>query len=132
MPDTTRTAQEAARAIGCSVEQIAKSILFRGAQTGKPILVIASGVNRVDEKLMAARVGEPLMKATPEFVRQSTGYVIGGVPPFGFPQPIDTWIDRDLLQYAEVWAAAGTPHTVFSLDPNSLVSLTGGTVTDVV
>lgn len=131
MASTTRTAQEAAAAIGCSVSQIAKSILFRGADTGKPVLVIASGTNRVDEKLIAARAGEPLGKATPDFVRDATGYVIGGVPPVGFPQPIETWIDADLLQFAEVWAAAGTPFAVFSLDPHALATLTGGTVVQV-
>ena len=131
MPASTRTAQEAAAAIGCSVSQIAKSILFRGAATGKPILVIASGTNRVDEKLVAARAGEPLAKATADFVRESTGYVIGGVPPIGFPQPIETWIDADLLQFTEVWAAAGTPFAVFSLDSNALAALTGGTVVQV-
>lgn len=131
MPASTRTAQEAATAIGCSLSQIAKSILFRGAATGKPILVIASGTNRVDEKLVAARAGEPLAKATADFVRESTGYVIGGVPPLGFPQPIETWIDADLLQYPEVWAAAGTPFAVFSVDPSALAGLTGGTVVQV-
>lgn len=131
MPSSTRTAQEAAASIGCSVAQIAKSILFRGAETGKPILVIASGTNRVDEKMVAARAGEPLAKATAEFVREVTGYVIGGVPPVGFPQPIETWIDADLLQFSEVWAAAGTPFAVFSLDPGALAALTGGTVVPV-
>ena len=131
MPDTTRTAEEAARAIGCTVGQIAKSIVFRGVKTARPILVIASGANRVDETKVAARVGEPLAKATADFVRQATGYAIGGVPPVGFSQAIETWIDRDLLEHEVVWAAAGTPHTVFSLEPNSLPALTGGTVIDV-
>ena len=128
MSSSTRTAQEAAAAIGCTVAQIAKSILFKGAVSGKPILVIASGTNRVDEKLVAERTGEPLAKATADFVRGATGHVIGGVPPVGFPQPIETWIDADLLQFGEVWAAAGTPFTVFSLDPRALVDLTGGTI----
>ena len=131
MPASTRTAPEAAAAIGCSVAQIAKTVLFRGAATGKPVLVIASGANRVDEKLVAACAGEPLAKATADFVREATGYVIGGVPPIGFPQPIETWIDADLLQFPEVWAAAGTPSAVFSLDPNALATLTGGMVTRV-
>ena len=91
MPASTRTAPEAAAAIGCSVAQIAKSILFKGGTTGKPILVIASGTNRVDEKVIAERTGEPLSKATPDFVREATGYVIGGVPPVGFPAA-----DRDM------------------------------------
>lgn len=128
MPGTTRTAEEAAAAIGCTVAQIAKSILFRGAATGKPILVVASGTNRVNERLVAELAGEALGKADAHFVRHSTGYAIGGVPPVGFPQPIETWIDRDLLQHKEVWAAAGTPFTVFSLDPSRLAAITGGKV----
>jgi prolyl-tRNA editing enzyme YbaK/EbsC (Cys-tRNA(Pro) deacylase) len=128
MPASTRTAKEAAAAIGCTVAQIAKSILFRGAVTGKPILVVASGVNRVNEEAVAALAGEPLEKASPEFVRESTGYAIGGVPPGGFSVPIATWIDQDLLQFEEVWAAAGTPFAVFSLDPRRLPEITGGAV----
>lgn len=131
MPGSTRTAQEAATAIGCSVGQIAKSILFKGAGSGKAILVIASGANRIDEQRIAAHSGEPLAKATPHFVREATGYVIGGVAPIGFPRPIETWIDRELLRYEEIWAAAGTPFTVFSLTPAILADLTGGTVVDV-
>lgn len=132
MPASTRTAQEAAAAIGCGVGQIAKSILFKGARSGEPILVIASGVHRINEKRIAEHAGQPLAKATPDFVRDATGYVIGGVPPIGFPRPIETWIDRELLQYNEIWAAAGTPFTVFSLRPSALASLTGGGVVDVV
>ena len=132
MPATTRTAQEAATAIGCTVAQIAKSILFKGATTGKPILVIASGVNRVNEARVAEHAGEPLAKASPDFVRDATGYVIGGVPPVGFPQPIETWIDEALLHFDEVWAAAGTPFAVFSLDPRVLPELTGGRLVTVV
>ena len=128
MPDTTRTAQEAAAAIGCSVAQIAKSILFRGAHTGKPVLVVASGVNRVNERRIAEQTGEPLEKAKPEFVRSATGYVIGGVPPVGFPTPVETWIDEDLLLNNEVWAAAGTPFAVFRIDPQLLPKVTGGKV----
>src|SRR5216683_2810759 len=97
MPASTRTAKEAAAAIGCTVAQIAKSILFRGAVSGSPLLVVASGGNRVNEQAVAALAGEPLEKASPDFVRQATGYAIGGVPPAGFPTPIATWIDRDLL-----------------------------------
>jgi prolyl-tRNA editing enzyme YbaK/EbsC (Cys-tRNA(Pro) deacylase) len=132
MPDTTRTAQEAAQAIGCGVAQIAKSILFRSSQSGLPVLVIASGVNRVNEKSIGRQRGEALEKATPEFVRTSTGYIIGGVPPLGFPNSIETWIDEDLLQYEEVWAAAGTPFAVFSLKPSALAGMTGGTVARIV
>jgi prolyl-tRNA editing enzyme YbaK/EbsC (Cys-tRNA(Pro) deacylase) len=128
MPATTRTAQEAATAIGCEVAQIAKSILFRGSVTGKPVLVIASGVNRVNEAELEAKVGEPLVKANAEFVRAATGYVIGGVPPVGFPTPIETWIDEDLLSYSEVWAAAGSPFAVFRLEPKLLARMTAGHV----
>jgi prolyl-tRNA editing enzyme YbaK/EbsC (Cys-tRNA(Pro) deacylase) len=131
MPATTRTSQEAATAIGCEVAQIAKSIVFRGSVTGKPVLVIASGVNRIDETAMQSRAGEPLGKANAEFVRAATGYVIGGVPPVGFPAPIETWIDEDLLNYTEVWAAAGSPFAVFRLEPKILPQMTGGQVVKV-
>jgi prolyl-tRNA editing enzyme YbaK/EbsC (Cys-tRNA(Pro) deacylase) len=126
MPATTRTAREAATAIGCTVAQIAKSILFRGALTGKPILVVASGMNRVNEHRIAEHAGEPLERATPDFVREATGYAIGGVPPVGFAMPIETWIDEDLFHFGQVWAAAGTPFAVFCLDPKLLPSITGG------
>ena len=128
MPASTRTAKEAAAAVGCSVAQIAKSIVFRGAASGRPILVVTSGTNRVNEQTMAALAGEPLEKASPDFVRESTGYAIGGVPPAGFPAPIATWIDQDLLRFDQIWAAAGTPFAVFGLDPRHLPELTGGTV----
>ena len=110
------------------VAQIAKSILFRGAVSGQPVLVVASGVNRVNEQAAAALAGEPLEKASPDFVRAATGYAIGGVAPVGFPAPIATRIDQDLLQFEEVWAAAGTPFAVFSLDPHHLSEITGGAV----
>lgn len=131
MPATTRTAVDAAAAIGCAVGQIAKSVMFRGAVTGKPILVIASGANRINETSLSALTGEPVAKAPADFVRESTGFAIGGVPPLGFPQPIETWIDQSLLQYSEVWAAAGTPNAVFSLDPQALPAMTGGKAVDV-
>jgi prolyl-tRNA editing enzyme YbaK/EbsC (Cys-tRNA(Pro) deacylase) len=128
MPASTRTAKEAAAAIGCSVAQIAKSIVFRGAASGNPILVVASGVNRVNEQAVAGLAGEAIEKASAEFVRERTGYAIGGVPPVGFATPIATWIDQDLLQFEEVWGAAGTPFAVFSLDPRRLAEITGGAV----
>jgi prolyl-tRNA editing enzyme YbaK/EbsC (Cys-tRNA(Pro) deacylase) len=131
MPDTTRTAKDAAAAIGCDVAQIAKSILFRGTATGKPVLVIASGPNRINEQTIAAFAGEPIAKASADFVRESTGFAIGGVPPVGFPQPIETWIDVTLLQHAEIWAAAGTPNAVFKVDPQALSAITGGKAVDV-
>jgi prolyl-tRNA editing enzyme YbaK/EbsC (Cys-tRNA(Pro) deacylase) len=125
---STRTAAEAAEAIGCEVAQIAKSILFRGGESGRPVLVIASGINRVDEKAVADLIGEPLAKADADFVRRETGFVIGGVPPVGHDKPILTLVDQDLLRFQEIWAAAGTPFAVFRLDPKSLQTLTGGQV----
>jgi prolyl-tRNA editing enzyme YbaK/EbsC (Cys-tRNA(Pro) deacylase) len=131
MPATTRTAKEAAQAIGCSLAQIAKSIVFRTAQSGRPVLVIASGANRVNERRMAELIGEQIEKATPEFVRESTGFVIGGVPPVGHGHPIETWIDQDLLQFDVIWAAAGTPFSVFSLTPDQLQTITEGSIQSV-
>jgi len=129
VPETARTAEDAARTLGCELGQIAKTVLFRGTTTGKPVLVVASGVNRVDESLLARVAGEGLAKARADFVRDATGYAIGGVAPVGFPRPIDTWFDEDLLQYPAVWAAAGTPHAVFSVAPAALARITAGTVT---
>jgi prolyl-tRNA editing enzyme YbaK/EbsC (Cys-tRNA(Pro) deacylase) len=131
LDQSTRTAAEAAAAIGCEVAQIAKSILFRGKKSGKPVLVIASGANRVDEKAVAELLGETLGKADAAFVRQETGFVIGGVPPVGHDKPIETFIDEDILDYDAIWAAAGTPFAVFRLDPRSLEALTGGKVASV-
>jgi len=128
MPATTRTAAEAAQAIGCSVAQIAKSIVFRTVRSGRPVLVIVSGANRVNERRMSELIGEQIEKATPEFVRETTGFAIGGVPPVGHCTPVETWIDRDLLQFEVIWAAAGTPFTVFSIEPNQLRSITAGNI----
>ncbi len=129
-PETTRTAEEAAAAIGCTVAQIAKSLVFRGAEKGRPVLVIASGVNRVDERKVTALLGEAIEKPDAEFVRQRTGFAIGGVPPAGHLEPLVTFIDRGLLDLERIWAAAGTPYAVFALSPNQLVELTGGQVVD--
>lgn len=126
MPDSTRTAVEAAEAIGCTVSQIVKSLIFRGKSSGLAVLVLASGSNRVDEKLVAGIVGEAIERADPDFVREQTGYAIGGIPPVGFAKALKAVIDLDLLQYTEVWAAAGTPHAVFRLDPQDLERMTGG------
>ena len=128
---STRTAAEAARAVGCRVEQIAKSIVFRGKKTERPILVIAGGSNRVNEKAIEGYVSEPLGKADAEFVRQKTGYVIGGVPPVGHLERLETFVDEDLLQFEEIWAAAGTPTAVFRLNPSELVRMTGGRVVSI-
>jgi prolyl-tRNA editing enzyme YbaK/EbsC (Cys-tRNA(Pro) deacylase) len=125
---STRTADEAARAIGCMTAQITKSLIFRTKMTKKPILVLASGVNRVQEKLLVPYVKEEIEKADADFVRSVTGFAIGGIPPIGHAQPIQTFIDADLLQYDILWAAAGTPHAVFKLTPDQLLQLTKGQV----
>lgn len=128
LPASTRTAPDAAAAIGCAVGQIVKSLVFRAADSGRPILVLASGANRVDEARLAKLVGEPVAKADAAFVRASTGYAIGGVAPVGHPQPLRTIIDADLLAYAIVWAAAGTPNSVFPIAPGDLPRITDGSV----
>lgn len=127
-PESTRTSAEAAAAVGCTVGQIAKSVIFQTKTTKQAVLVIASGINRVDEKRLALLVGEKLQKPDAEFVRQQTGFVIGGVPPVGHSQPLLTYIDEDLLQYGEIWAAAGHPNAVFQLTPGELVHMTNGQV----
>jgi prolyl-tRNA editing enzyme YbaK/EbsC (Cys-tRNA(Pro) deacylase) len=122
-PAGTRTAQDAAAAIGCAVGQIVKSLVFlRGDE---PVLVLCSGANTVD----AQRLG--LAKADAGVVRRATGFAIGGVPPYGHPAPLQTLVDEDLLAYDEVWAAAGTPSSVFPLTPAQLVERSGGVVTRV-
>jgi prolyl-tRNA editing enzyme YbaK/EbsC (Cys-tRNA(Pro) deacylase) len=128
LPASTRTAAEAAAAVGCQVGQIAKSIVFRTGSSDRPVLVIASGSNRVNESKVAALLAEPLGKADADFVRRRTGFVIGGVPPLGHAEPLETFVDEDLLQYDEIWAAAGTPHAVFRLTPGNLVRMAGGRV----
>jgi prolyl-tRNA editing enzyme YbaK/EbsC (Cys-tRNA(Pro) deacylase) len=130
LPGSTRTAVEAAQAIGCQVGQIVKSLVFKAKRSGRPLLVAASGPNRVDERKIEALIAEPLGKADAEFVRQRTGFVIGGVPPVGHSEQLETFIDQDLMQYDEIWAAAGTPHAVFRLSPADLVKITGGRVID--
>lgn len=129
---STRTSAAAASAIGCDVAQIAKSLVFRAKPSGRPVLVMASGVNRVDERRIEAVLGEKLGRADAEYVREKTGFVIGGVPPIGHAEKPAAFIDRDLLQFAEIWAAAGTPHAVFRLTPADLMEMTGGTVLEIV
>ena len=131
LPTSTRTAAEAAQAVGCQVGQIVKSLVFKSKRTERPILVIASGANRVDEQKLEALIGEPLGKADADFVRQHTGFVIGGVPPVGHAQLIETYIDLDLLQYQWVWAAAGTPNAIFQLDPADLPRISSGQLADI-
>jgi prolyl-tRNA editing enzyme YbaK/EbsC (Cys-tRNA(Pro) deacylase) len=123
---STRTAADAATAIGCEVAQIAKSLIFRGGTSGQAVLIIASGVDRVDEKKAAAAIGEPLARADADFVREATGFAIGGVPPVGHKTKSIVLIEEQLMRLDEIWAAAGTPNAVFRLTPSDLVQLTGG------
>jgi prolyl-tRNA editing enzyme YbaK/EbsC (Cys-tRNA(Pro) deacylase) len=127
-PAGTRTAADAAAAIGCDVAQICKSLVFRGADSGRAVLVVSSGVNRVDEDAVGALLGEPLAKADADFVRAATGYAIGGVPPFAHPEPLWTVVDEDLLRHDVVHAAAGTPRDNFAIAPDRLAELCGGRV----
>ncbi len=131
LADSTRTAQMAASALGCRVEQIVKSLVFRGAETDRPILVVASGGNRVDEARVADLVGEPIAKADAAYVRARTGFAIGGVPPLAHSEPPTILVDEDLFAYRELWAAAGSPFTVFRLSPDELLAITGGKVSSV-
>ena len=122
--ESTRTAQEAAERAGCELGQIVKSLIFRGQKTGKAVLVLASGSNRVDEARLGLLAGEPIGRADAAFVRSVTGFAIGGVPPIGYAQPIETYLDEDLIQYPTVWAAAGTPNAIFEIRPQELVRIT--------
>ncbi len=131
MPASTRTANDAAAAVGCQVGQIVKSLVFKKMNSGKALLITASGANRVNEQLIAELIHEPIGKADAEFVRQQTGFVIGGIPPIGHTQPIETLIDQDLFQFSEIWAAAGTPNAVFRLTPTELEHMTGGRVVNI-
>jgi prolyl-tRNA editing enzyme YbaK/EbsC (Cys-tRNA(Pro) deacylase) len=125
---TTRTAADAAAAIGCTVAEIAKSLIFRGVGSNRPVLVVASGVNRIDETKVAEAIGERIARADADFVREATGFAIGGVPPVGHENPPTVLIDQSLMAFAEIWAAAGTPNAVFRLTPSDLIDLTGGRV----
>ena len=127
-PEGTRTAEQAAAAVGVEVGQIVKSLVFARPQSGRPLLVLASGANRVDEALVGEMVGEPIGRASADEVRAATGFAIGGVPPVGHPEPLETLVDEDLLRYANVWAAAGTPRDVFCIAPDDLVRVTDGRV----
>ncbi|GIW26379.1 YbaK/EbsC family protein [Meiothermus sp.] len=125
---STRTAQEAADAVGCTVGQIVKSLIFRGASSGRPYLLLVSGAHRVNLHGLEAELGEKLEKPNAEYVRQVTGFAIGGVPPVGHVQPLEALIDPDLLQYERIYAAAGTPFALFGLSPDELIGLTGGRI----
>jgi prolyl-tRNA editing enzyme YbaK/EbsC (Cys-tRNA(Pro) deacylase) len=126
--DSTRTSAEAAARVGCQIGQIVKSLIFRGQVSGKPVLVLTSGANRVDESHISRYAGESIGRADAEFVRTTTGFAIGGVPPVGHVQSLETYLDEDLLQYENIWAAAGTPNAVFELTPAALLNISGGKV----
>lgn len=123
-----RTSAEAARVVGCDVAQIAKSLVFRAETTGRAVLVIASGANRVNEPRIRQLLGESIGRAEPAFVREWTGYAIGGIPPIAHARPMPTFLDLDLLQRETLWAAAGHPNALFRLTPHELTRMTGGRV----
>ncbi len=132
LSSSTRTANDAAVTIGCEVAQIVKSLLFRSEKSDQPILILASGINRVNEKVIERLIGEKITKADADYTRHITGFAIGGVPPVGHKQKIDVvFIDEDLLQFEKLWAAAGTPNAVFSLYASDLEAVTGGKVVSI-
>ena len=126
--ESTRTAQEAADRAGCELGQIVKSLIFKGRESGKPILVLTSGANRVNEKRISEYAGEHISRADADFVRAVTGFAIGGVPPIGHNQKMETYLDEDFLQYPTIWAAAGTPNAIFELNTKDLQKMTDGKV----
>lgn len=128
---STRTAEEAAAACGCAVGQIVKSLVFQGKTSGAPLLLLVSGANRVNEKGVGAVIGEALKRPDAAFVRDATGFAIGGIPPLGHDVPLKTYVDRALLAYPTVWAAAGTPESVFEVAPDALVQATGAIIIEV-
>ncbi|MCU0789929.1 MAG: YbaK/EbsC family protein [Nitratireductor sp.] len=121
MDASTRTAEEAAAACGCEVGQIVKSLVFQSKESGRPILLLVSGANRVKESAVAREIGEKILRPDADFVREQTGFAIGGIPPLGHARPLETWFDKALLQYSVVHAAAGTPNAIFAVDPNELL-----------
>ena len=129
--ESTRTAQEAADRAGCEIGQIVKSLIFKGSDSGKPILVLTSGANRVDEKRIEQYAGETISRPNADFVRTVTGFAIGGVPPVGHAQKMETYIDEDFLAYPTIWAAAGTPNAIFELNTEDLQKMTDGKVVQV-
>lgn len=124
--ESTRTAEEAAAAVGCTVGQIVKSLIFLAGDT--PILTLVSGANQADTSRLAEIAGAPITRANAAIVREATGYAIGGVPPLGHATRLPTYLDRDLLQYEIIWAAAGTPNAVFSITPGELERITGAEI----
>ncbi|MCV2868606.1 YbaK/EbsC family protein [Defluviimonas sp. WL0002] len=130
MPGSTRTAEEAAAAAGCALDQIAKSIIFRGEASGHVVLFITAGGNRVDPGRASALAGQPLGRADADLVRAETGFAIGGVAPLGLIAPVETYFDTRLLDFDLVWAAAGTPRHVFAIAPQELLRITGAHTAD--
>jgi len=128
LPESTRTAQDAAEAVDCSLSQIAKSIIFKNAATNRPILAVVSGANRADVSKLTDLVNGTVENVDADYVRRRTGFAIGGVSPVGHTEDVQTFIDEDLLAFDEIWAAAGTPNTLFMLHSDDLIVLTGGTV----
>jgi prolyl-tRNA editing enzyme YbaK/EbsC (Cys-tRNA(Pro) deacylase) len=128
LTDSTRTAPEAAAAVGCELGAIVKSIVMRGVTSHTPVLALVSGDNRADIALLEAAVDEPVERPGADYVREVTGYAIGGIPPVGHPQPVRTLMDEDLLRFALVWAAAGHPHAVFPIAPAELAKAAGARV----
>ncbi len=128
---STRTAVEAAEAAGCEVGQIVKSLVFRLQPANEPVLVLVSGPNRVHEKHFGRLLGGTLERADADYVREVSGFAIGGVPPVGLKTPLKTYVDEDLMQYGIVWAAAGTPNAVFQISPQELVRISSGQVVNV-
>ncbi len=130
MAEGTRTAEDAARAVGCETDQIAKSIIFRGEESGHVILFLTAGGNLVDPAKAAIVAGQPLGKADAALIRQETGFAIGGVAPVGHLTPVRAYFDPRLQAFAQVWAAAGTPRHVFAIEPDRLLEMTGATLAD--
>jgi prolyl-tRNA editing enzyme YbaK/EbsC (Cys-tRNA(Pro) deacylase) len=128
LADSTRTAPEAAAAVGCELGAIVKSLVMRGVRSGGPVLVLVSGANRADMARVESAVGEPVERPDADYVREITGYSIGGIPPVGHPRALPTLLDEDLLRFETVWAAAGHPHAVFPIAPGVLAQATGATV----
>src|SRR5699024_1616677 len=128
LPDSAHSAQDAANAIGCRVPQIAKSILFKTSESKNPILAIASGSNRIDVKKVATHLNQPIETADARYVKEHTGFSIGGVSPVGLKAAMPIFIDEDLLAFDEIWAAAGTPHAVVKVKSDTLPALTQGKV----
>lgn len=132
LSSSARTASDAAASVGCDIAQIVKSLIFKTKETARPVLILTSGPNRVDEKQIAQHLGESIVKADADFTRDVTGFAIGGIPPIAHKNPIDLiFIDEDLMALDEIWAAAGTPNAVFCLKSRDLLAMTKGTVIDI-